>query len=533
MVQPIDYTIDVINPLQGYMQGLKFGESMLASEQNRELARSQEGRTQETFAMAKQDRARSIASAQAAQQNAAAAQAGLVDYVNKLEAGTATPAELRAAMLKFPKMAETFQAFSNSVSAERLNTEITFAKQLAFALQRDPEQAKLLIQKRADAALASGDKQASDVARAQIIQIDQNPNAVLTQALMPLVTTMKPDEFDKFHTDVLGIGGDQSKLKSSDTIGGIASVQIMEDGKTQIVDTRTNRIVTGAAATKLLNDARKLNEKPLSGIGKLAYDLANENITQDQFDKAAAAQDSSGVTVTNVIGGAEETLAKELSQNTAKQLTSSVDAGFKASRRLRDLDTLSELFGQVDTGASATVKSFLGSYGIKTEGVDLIEAAEAIISRLVPTAREPGSGPMSDKDLELFQRTFPSLLNTPSGNALILDTLERVSQYEVAEGIIAGKVMDYAMTPAADRSDLEAQGLILSPREGRKAILEMPKIVFNAPTTTTSPIETVDGAQLDFSTMSVKELGQVDVMTLSQADLIAMNARYTELRTSK
>jgi hypothetical protein len=130
-----------------------------------------------------------------------------VDYVNKLEAGTATPAELRAAMLKFPKMAETFQAFSNSVSSERLNTETTFAKQLAFALKKDPAQAKLLLQERADAALASGDEKAANVAKAQIIQIDQNPNAVLTQALMPLVTTMKPDEFDKFHTDVLGIGG--------------------------------------------------------------------------------------------------------------------------------------------------------------------------------------------------------------------------------------------------------------------------------------------------------------------------------------
>jgi hypothetical protein len=118
------------------MQGLKFGEGMLASKQNRELAQSQEGRAQETFAMEKQDRASSIASAQAAKENAAAAQAGLVDYVNKLEAGTATPAELRAAMLKFPKMAETFQAFSNSVSSERLNTETTFAKQLAFALQK-------------------------------------------------------------------------------------------------------------------------------------------------------------------------------------------------------------------------------------------------------------------------------------------------------------------------------------------------------------------------------------------------------------
>ena len=207
MVSPIDYTMDVLSPIEGYMDGLKFGEGIQTGRLNRELLQSQEGREQEKFAIAKQDRARSIASAQAAQQNAAAAQAGLVDYVNKLEAGTATPAELRAAMLKFPKMAETFQAFSNSVSAERMNTEITFAKQLAFALKKDPAQAKLLLQERADAALASGDEKAANVARAQMLQIDQNPNAVLTQALMPLVTTMKPDEFNKFFTDVLGIGG--------------------------------------------------------------------------------------------------------------------------------------------------------------------------------------------------------------------------------------------------------------------------------------------------------------------------------------
>jgi hypothetical protein len=42
MVQPIDYTMNVLNPIEGYMQGLKFGEDMLAFKQNRELAQSQE-----------------------------------------------------------------------------------------------------------------------------------------------------------------------------------------------------------------------------------------------------------------------------------------------------------------------------------------------------------------------------------------------------------------------------------------------------------------------------------------------------------
>ena len=259
MVNPIDYTMDVLSPIEGYMQGLKFGEGIQTDRLNRELAQSQEGRAQETFAMAQQDRASSIASAQAAQQNAAAAQAALVDYVNKLEAGTATPAELRAAMLKFPKMAETFQAFSSSVTSERLNTEITFAKQLAFALRRNPDQAKLLLETRAAAAEASGDQRASDVARAQIIQIDQNPSAVLTQALMPLVTTMTPEDFDKFHTQVLGIGGGDAdgplQIRSSKILEDGTIVALTDGGP--VVYSPSGEVVTGQAAADAVVEANE------------------------------------------------------------------------------------------------------------------------------------------------------------------------------------------------------------------------------------------------------------------------------------
>ena len=211
----------------------------------------------------------------------------------------------------------------------------------------------------------------------------------------------------------------------------------------------------------------------------MAFDLDRGIITQEQFDGAVDKMDGSGVTVTNVIGDEEGTLAKELSKRNAKNINDSIAAGMQGSKRLQDLITLGELFEQVDTGASASVKAALGRYGIKTEGVDVIEAASALISRLVPTAREPGSGPMSDKDLELFKQTFPSLINTPGGNALILKTLEEISQYEIAEGMISGKIADWAMTPKADRADLEEKGLILSPQNGRKAIFDLPKVLFS------------------------------------------------------
>jgi hypothetical protein len=270
MVQPIDYTMDVLSPMEGYMQGLKFGEGIQTGRLNRELLQSQEGREQEKFAIAKQDRARSIASAQAAQQNAAAAQAGLVDYVNKLEAGTATSADLRAAIANFPKMTETLQAVSNSFSTERLNNEEKNAKQLAYLVRNDPKQAELFLQERVDAAEASGDQKTAAIAKAQIIQLSQDHNAVLTQSLALLVTIMKPSDFNEFHDKVMALGGgDNAKVQSTVTVGnGRISVQTMTDGTTRVVDTATNTALTGEAAAQAIEAAEEASAAARGNIKK-------------------------------------------------------------------------------------------------------------------------------------------------------------------------------------------------------------------------------------------------------------------------
>ena len=388
MVSPIDYTMDVLSPIEGYMQGLKFGEGIQTDRLNRELAQSQEGRTQETFAMAKQDRARSIASAQAAQQNAAAAQAGLVDYVNKLEAGTATPAELRAAMLKFPKMAETFQAFSQSVSAERLATETTFAKQLAFALQRDPEQAKLLLETRADAALASGDQKASDVARAQIIQIDQNPNAVLTQALMPLVTTMKPDEFDKFYTEVLGIGGGEENTEAFNTLDqqlrGAGFVPRAEGGDGTYETTMAAKVGVGGpqegelSLTDIFAQEEKLRKEYNKRTSDLTSSRRNLSIIKTSAADNSGAGDIALVTsfmkmldpgsVVRESEFAQAAGAGGLFAKLKALQTQIVDGQFLSVDQRKDF---SRLAGQYLAGAQAEEKTERESYAIRVKNYGL------------------------------------------------------------------------------------------------------------------------------------------------------------------
>lgn len=212
MVSPINYTTNVLNPIEGYMQGLKFGEGILGARQGRELAQSQEERAQETFAMQKEDRARAIqrqqaaaAQAQAQREQAARGQQALLEYLDKQEAGTATPSDLRRAMVQFPQVSERFQAVASSFSQEKLANETQFGQQLSFALGRgNTDAAQSLIQERLDAATASGDERGAAAYQSQLKMLETSPEALLTETLMPLVSTMPVDDFDKFYKAAVG-----------------------------------------------------------------------------------------------------------------------------------------------------------------------------------------------------------------------------------------------------------------------------------------------------------------------------------------
>ena len=234
MVSPINYSMNVLNPIEGYMQGLKFGENILTQRQGRELAQSQEGRAQEKFALAKEDRARAIqqqqaaaAQAQAQREQAQRGQQALLGYLDNLEAGTSTPSDLRRAMVEFPQVSERFQAVASSFSQERLANEIQFGQQLSFALGRgNTDAAQSLLQERLDAATASGDERGAAAYQSQLQMLQTSPEALLTETLMPLVSTMPVDDFDKFYK--LAVSGAEDLPEGASPIGKIA--QDVESG---------------------------------------------------------------------------------------------------------------------------------------------------------------------------------------------------------------------------------------------------------------------------------------------------------------
>ncbi|MDF3016199.1 MAG: flgJ [Thermomicrobiales bacterium] len=128
-------------------------------------------------------------------------------------------------------------------------------------------------------------------------------------------------------------------------------------------------------------------------------------------------------------------------------------AGTQAASKLTQLGRLEQLLSTPGTqGVEGAWKSLAGQFGINSEGLDDIQAAQALINSMVPDQRQPGSGTMSDADLALFKASIPQIINQPGGNALIIQTLRGIATYDQEIGRIATQVLDRELTPAQGRA---------------------------------------------------------------------------------
>ena len=142
-------------------------------------------------------------------------------------------------------------------------------------------------------------------------------------------------------------------------------------------------------------------------------------------------------------------------------------AGQIATRSLRQLDVLEGALANTPGGTITGIQSWLGGLGVKTEGLDDIQLANALISQLVPAQRPPGSGTMSDADLALFKASLPALMNTPGGNAAIITTMRNIANYDVKMGDISRQLI---LEEIAPRQAYDAYAAIPNPLADFKAV---------------------------------------------------------------
>ena len=192
-----------------------------------------------------------------------------------------------------------------------------------------------------------------------------------------------------------------------------------------------------------------------------------ENVQFQISSTGKIARIDQGPLVQNIVGGEVSPFAKEAQQLQAREFSEISKSGNLARRTLQDVNKLGGLLEKTGTGFVPALKQIAGEYGIETKGLGDIQAAQAIINRLVPQQRPPGSGTMSDADLALFKQSLPRIINQPGGNKIIVDTLKNINNYLVEEGKIAADVLNNKITP---QQGYERLANLANPLEGFKAM---------------------------------------------------------------
>lgn len=150
-------------------------------------------------------------------------------------------------------------------------------------------------------------------------------------------------------------------------------------------------------------------------------------------------------TVVNNVNG-ENTFDKTVGEGQGKMFLGMAQDGPAAQADLGRVGTLRQNLSKLPGGMLGGLQGMASSMGIKLgASAGNVEAANAIISQLVPAQRQGMPGAASDRDIQMFRDALPKLSNTPEGNAMILDTMQalaeqRQKQAEIASAVVTGQM---------------------------------------------------------------------------------------------
>ena len=396
-MQPFDYRLAVQNPVAMALQGYMQGQQFQNQRVQAERDTQLYDMQMQQYQMQQQELARQQARAQEVQ-------SVLAGVAGRIGTGEVTAEEIAQIGLQFPEISEQVNASFEKLSEAQKQGQIKELSRFAVALSRSPEAAMGLIDQRIAAAEEAGDVEQVDQLKAMKSMAEMDPTAPLTAVMLQLGTVMDPEQFKTFY-----------------------EVAMPAPVEREVVTTDE---------------------------GVFAVDLSAPDVMSGMQRLGAAPERSPLVQVGGEQGAFETAIGKSQAENIGLISTQ----GQTARRNRQTLTTLQSELAASPTGAEAAVKSVLGNFGIPSEGLSNIQAAEALINQLVPAQRPPGSGTMSDRDVALFKSSLPRLINTPEGNRKIIQTMIAMNDYLIREGELADAVIDDAITREQYREQIRALG---------------------------------------------------------------------------
>jgi hypothetical protein len=159
-----------------------------------------------------------------------------------------------------------------------------------------------------------------------------------------------------------------------------------------------------------------------------------------------------------IFGGQSNAADKEFDKTLGKGLADDFRAEvarFPATQqtlgKVNVMKQLSASIGQpgiVNSLAAGPLGRAARAVGLQPEQMASIESWTAMVSQMVPSQRPPGSGTMSDKDVDLFKESLPALAATKEGRDFILAQMEGIARYDEQRARIAQEVVTKRMTRA-------------------------------------------------------------------------------------
>lgn len=185
------------------------------------------------------------------------------------------------------------------------------------------------------------------------------------------------------------------------------------------------------------------------------YEYAKTQGFDGSFAEFQQSMKKAGAANTTINTGEGSKFYNKLDEKNAETFATLSETGIQARGKLGQIDRLESLMSKAPQGAVGVLKQAAGEYGIPTDGLSDIQAATAMLEKMVPEQRVPGSGTMSDADLKGFKASLPRIINQPGGNQLIFQTLRGVAQYEQKMGEIADGVANRDLTPKEGREAIQ------------------------------------------------------------------------------
>jgi hypothetical protein len=271
--------------------------------------------------------------------------------------------------------------------------------------------------------------------------------------LKDAVTGKDPDASDRLSIALMSLSGNPGQLQPMIAM----AAQDIKDRKTQRINNKSLEYIrqVDPELAKLVENDPRLMQQVLSQAmakqlkGKKTIMSAAEILEQfgqtvpDGSYEVTVGKDNQATDI-SPINPRLTTDPKDLERFKAALKTSTRDAGnFRdAVTNLSRFEMLETYLDGTDTGFVPGLKQFMFEKFNIDRRDQFAAAAAALINQIVPAMRPKGSGPMSDRDLEMFKASAPSIAALPGGNALIVKTLKGLAQYERDFAEIHQKFLD-------------------------------------------------------------------------------------------